>query len=394
MWKLLKLCSLLVPILGSGCATMSRDSCCPKEKGAKTLLSWEAGPKDEKEGEKNGDDKGDKKSDDKGDKKSDGDDKKDAPAGDPAASALRPASYLAGKGTGGDGNGKAAEKPANGADMPNGGKPEKKPEKDEIVTDRPDFTEASSTVGKGRIQLEAGYTYSRNREAGIQASHSYPEALLRVGMFADWFELRLGQNFSNTRMLGADGGKSARPAAAVSSTFSNTRALGADGGPFRVSGGEDLYLGTKLGLTEQKKYLPETALILQMTVPTGSKSLTAGKTLPGINYLYGWEINDFLSVGGSTQGNLTVDDDSHTYLEVAQSITVGYSLTEKLGAYTEWFAFFPNGATSPGTSAQHFLNGGFTYKITPLFQLDIRAGKGLSRSADDYFFGAGFAVKY
>src|SRR5262245_22091340 len=32
----------------------------------------------------------------------------------------------------------------------------KEPEKDEIVTDRPDFTEASSTVGRGRIQLKSG----------------------------------------------------------------------------------------------------------------------------------------------------------------------------------------------------------------------------------------------
>src|SRR5262245_16334500 len=37
---------------------------------------------------------------------------------------------------------------------------------DSIVTDRPDFTEASTTVGRGRVQLEAGYTYFRDRSGG------------------------------------------------------------------------------------------------------------------------------------------------------------------------------------------------------------------------------------
>lgn len=44
--------------------------------------------------------------------------------------------------------------------------------------------------------------------------------------------------------------------------------------------------------------------------------------------------------------------------------------------------------------AIHYFNGGFTYRVTPNFQLDIRAGLGLSRAADDFFTGTGFAVRY
>ena len=41
------------------------------------------------------------------------------------------------------------------------------PDLDEpLVTDRPDFTEASSTVGRGVAQLEFGYTYTYNDDAG------------------------------------------------------------------------------------------------------------------------------------------------------------------------------------------------------------------------------------
>lgn len=255
-----------------------------------------------------------------------------------------------------------------------------------IVTDRPDFTEASSTVGKGRVQLEAGYTFTRDRTNGERfSSHSYPETLLRVGMFAEWFELRLGQNFGSERTTLPDGSR------------------------LRANGADDLYLGVKLGLTEQKAWHPEMALILQMTVPTGTSDFSAREVLPGVNLLYGWDVvKDRVSIGGSTQANSVRGDfelpdfmglgqavtGKHTYLLLAQSLTVNYTLTEKLGAYTEWFAFFPHSAVGPEIGPEHYLDGGFTYKVTPAFQLDIRAGVGLNRHAADFFAGSGFAVKY
>jgi hypothetical protein len=61
-----------------------------------------------------------------------------------------------------------------------------------INPDRPHLPEANTTVGKGRIVLESGYTF--NNKGSTFSSNSYPEALPRVGMFADWFEFRIGQN--------------------------------------------------------------------------------------------------------------------------------------------------------------------------------------------------------
>jgi hypothetical protein len=244
--------------------------------------------------------------------------------------------------------------------------PVEAPEPDVIATDRPDFTEASSTVGKGRIQLEAGYTYFRDRSGGITSHvHSYPEALFRVGMFADWFELRVGQNF-------ASGGSPG----------------------LYDSGATDLYLGVKLGLTEQHRFLPEAALVIQTTVPTGADAFTSGKMLPGLNLLYGWDvIPDRITLGVSSQANAAVDDAGRSFALLAQSLTVGYGLTDKLGAYTEWFALFPHGATLGG-GPEYYFDGGFTYKVTNDFQLDVRAGVGLNRNATDYFTGVGFAYRY
>src|ERR1700730_13203075 len=70
-------------------------------------------------------------------------------------------------------------------------------EADRLEPDRPHFPEASTTVGNGRAILESGYTFTKKGTSF--SSHSYPEALLRAGVFADWLELRIGQNFVNQR---------------------------------------------------------------------------------------------------------------------------------------------------------------------------------------------------
>jgi hypothetical protein len=134
-----------------------------------------------------------------------------------------------------------------------------------LVTDRPDFTEASSTGGMGVVQLESGYTYTYDNDAvGSSKQHSFPEALLRVGVLADWLELRFDWNYGEV----------------TTTQFGVSRDV--------ATGAEDLGLGVKLGLTGQEGILPEMALIVQSSVPTGSREFTADEMLPGVSWLYGW----------------------------------------------------------------------------------------------------------
>jgi hypothetical protein len=244
-------------------------------------------------------------------------------------------------------------------------------EEEPLATDRPDFVEASSNVGRGRVQLEAGYTFIHDRSGGVTTrTHSYPEILLRIGLFADWFELRIGQNFGNQRLHGG-----------------GIRGSG--------NGAEDLYLGIGLALTEQNGLVPESRVVFQTTVPTGADAFTDDAMLPGVNILYGWEvIEDKMSLGMSTAFNRARDDSGDDYLEFAQAVTTAFTLTDKLGMYLETFALLPAGATDPGARPEYYADGGFTYRITNNFQLDIRAGVGLNRYADDFFAGSGFAVRY
>ncbi len=234
-----------------------------------------------------------------------------------------------------------------------------------LVTDRPDFTEASSTVGRGVAQLEFGYTYSHDNDGTNRTiGHSVGEPLLRYGVFADWLELRVAWNYADEQVNG------------VSS-----------------SGSEDLYLGFKIGLTPQEGILPEMAIIPQMTVPTGANAFSADEVLGGVNWIYAWEVSDCVSTGGSTQFNRALDEaTTNAFTEWAQSWTVAYTLSDEFGAYTEWFALFPHSADT--ARPEHYFNGGFTYLLSDDIQWDIRAGKGLNGTADDYFVGTGLSLRY
>lgn len=53
-----------------------------------------------------------------------------------------------------------------------------------------------------------------------------------------------------------------------------------------------------------------------------------------------------------SQPNRTIDATGHGYVELAQSLTAGDTLSERLRAYTEWVAFFPTGAIAPGVGPQ------------------------------------------
>jgi len=168
---------------------------------------------------------------------------------------------------------------------------DKRNEERRLDPDRPHFPEASTTVGKNRVLLESGYTF--NEKGSSFRSHSYPEAVLRVGMFVDWLEFRLGQNFIDQAQ-----------------TVSGVRS--------RETGAQDLYVGAKVALIEQMQYLPEVALIPQMTVPTGRSDVTAGRVLPGLNIDCSWQvIKDLFNIELLIATNRVRDDVHRSHVEVA-----------------------------------------------------------------------------
>jgi outer membrane putative beta-barrel porin/alpha-amylase len=246
-------------------------------------------------------------------------------------------------------------------------RPDTSQEQDRIDPDRPHFPESSTTVGKGRTVLESGYTLTK--KGPMFVSHSDPEALLRVGMFADWFEFRIGQNFLDQRQT-------------IEDVTTNTR------------GAQDLYVGMKLGLTEQRGILPQVAILPQMTLPTGAKELTAGRVLPGVNVDMGWDvIKDFFGVELLIANNYIQDDMQNKGFQVATGLTGVFQLTKKLEAFAEWDAFYATGPIS-SFGPQHYALGGLVYFITNNLAVDARAGIGLNGHSNRFLAGAGFAMRF
>lgn len=234
--------------------------------------------------------------------------------------------------------------------------------------DRPHLPEASTTVGKDRVVLESGYTF--NAKGSSLRSHSYPEAVLRVGMFAEWFEFRLGQNFIDEEQK-------------------------VSGAHHRENGAQDLYVGVKVALIEQIEYLPAIALIPQMTVPTGSADVTGGRVLPGLNIDCSWEmIKDLFNIELLVGMNDVRDDVHRSHVEVATGLTGVANVKRDLEAFVEWDAFYPAGHSTSAPRARDYAVGGLVYFLTKDFAIDIRAGVGLNTQANDFLAGAGFAVRY
>ena len=231
-----------------------------------------------------------------------------------------------------------------------------------LVTDRPDFTEASSTVGRGVTQFELGYTYTRNDDAGTGV-HSTPELLIRQGMWRDWLELRLAYT-----------------------------GLVIDG-PIDITGSDDLYMGLKIGLTPQDGWLPQMALMPQMFVPSGSTGLTNDEVLPGVNWLWSWNLHDRWLLAGNTQVNRAVDDSQPDAFTVwTQSLALSTSLTDRLGAYGEWWGV----AAEDGVDGlnEQYLASGITFLFGNNVQWDFRGGVGLNNDSDDYFLGTGLSLRF
>ncbi len=249
-----------------------------------------------------------------------------------------------------------------------GGATGENPYEEPLVTDRPDFTEASSTVGRGVAQLETGYTYVyRDDEATgeISQNHTAPEMLWRIGL-ADPVELRIGWTY--------EWGEANTGVGTVSSDGSN-----------------DLYLGAKLELLEQQRWIPEQAVILQTTAPTGGEDFTTDNSEWGVNYLYSWDLTNEWGLAGST-GFDTDREEGDEFLLWHQSVSLGIPLSEPLAMYVEYFGLYSHARGDE--TQEHYLDAGFTYLVSDNVQLDIRWGKGLSDDADDFFTGAGGSFRF
>ena len=231
-----------------------------------------------------------------------------------------------------------------------------------IVTDRPDATEASSTVGKGNLQFETGGLYESFEESSIKSeNYVYNTMLIRYGIL-DNVELRLGWNFIEG-VTKVNGNK-----------LDNV-----------ASGLTPLLLGLKIDIAEENGAMPEIAIIGHV-FPVFGASTDYKPEYTGIDFRL--SLSHTLSKKSSLGYNIGAQwgDDS---LEAAAIYTVayGYSLTDKFGAYAELYGDLPE-----DSSANHYWDAGLTYLASNDLQFDVYVGTSITEG-QDLLLGLGLSYR-
>ncbi|HUY89179.1 MAG TPA: transporter [Pirellulales bacterium] len=255
-----------------------------------------------------------------------------------------------------------------------------------INTDRPDFTDAVYSVGKGVTYLETGYTFHKIDDGPTHIStRQLPESLLRYGLTNE-FELRLKWN-----------GYLMTDYKDYSQNIHLTQ-----------FGGEDLDAGFKWELIQQQGWRPMFTVVSGILIPTGTGGVSANAVQPHFNLLWGWGLRrwlylkvqtgcDFLkvsnspvSVVGSVVPGFEIERTSQASWH--QSCCILTQWTKRVGAFHEWFLIQNTG--SGDTRAQNFLDMGTYLYLTPNIQFDARIGKRISNRVDDVFTGVGFSARW
>ena len=244
-----------------------------------------------------------------------------------------------------------------------------------LITDRPDATESTDAVPAGYLQLEAGYTFTYDREGAERSrNHTAPEMLLRIGLVED-LELRIGwDGYSWTESQS----RTATPLGAVVTRETWSQ------------GGNDLSLGLKYKFAQRSGYVPDLGVLTTITVPTGGGGISSGDVDPEIVLLWAYDLTDSAAMSGNV-GVAWPSNDGGRFVQAFATLSFGFALNDRVGTYVEYFGLYPG---EEHVDAAHSVNTGITYLVNNDFQIDIRIGAGLNEQADDFFAGMGFAWRF
>lgn len=223
-----------------------------------------------------------------------------------------------------------------------------------LEADRPDQTETPSIVPKGMFQAESGFSFEK--VATDNAVFTLPSTLWKYGI-SQKIELRLITEW----------------------IFEHNENQ-------KQNGLLPVAVGFKVNLLEEKGWLPKTSLISHISLKN-----TASK-----NYKYDYYVPDFrftmqhhLSEKMTLVYNIGATWDGFSKQSTGiYTLTTGYAITEKVGAYIEVFGFMPQNET-----AYHNFDGGFTYLINDNFMVDLSSGLGITQTAPKYYLALGISFR-
>lgn len=221
----------------------------------------------------------------------------------------------------------------------------------QIVTDRPDQTESSTTVPLKSLQIESGILFG-NYENGLIKQTLIPSTLLRYGL-TKGIELRFVQQFENIK---------------------NDVTSQSD---FGIS---DLEIGAKIQLLKEELINTEIAFLSHLILPTGSEALTIDKFRTINKLAISHALDNKLGLGYNLGYHYFSEGDGN----LTYSAALGIGLGEKFGTYIELYGEYAE-FTDWGTN----FDSGLTYLVKNNLQLDISFGLGLNHKM--HYFSLGFS---
>ena len=223
----------------------------------------------------------------------------------------------------------------------------------QIITDRPDQTESSFTVGAANFQIESGITVGSDYEERNQLiTFTHPSTLLRVGLTKN-IELRLVTELNSS--LKTDVPK---------------------------TGFSDLEVGTKIHLFSTEK--SAMAIISHLSLPTGDPQYSEGQN--GMSHLLAvsHELTDRMALGYNLGFSKIKQQPSiFTY-----AFSLGIGINDKVGVYIE-----PYGTMQSTKQYEINADAGFTYLLHKNLQADFSFGTGLSHQMNYKSLGISWLIQ-
>lgn len=242
-------------------------------------------------------------------------------------------------------------------------------EKDQIVTDRPDFVESSNVVGAGRFQIETSFALERNKANGTRERTYSTPTLLRFGI-TDTLEARIE---TDGRMR----------------TVTDDLATGARQ---TDNGYADVSLGVKWHFADEQGSRPSMGVLAHVDLDSGSAPFRAPGKGGSLRLAAEWELPGDLGLGVMPGIAWQRNDNGERYTSGIFGIVLGKEWSERFRTFVEYSA--PQIARGRNGGSVSTFDIGGAYLVTDTVQVDTALSRGLNKNTPDWSWTVGLSIKF
>lgn len=223
-----------------------------------------------------------------------------------------------------------------------------------IQTDRPDQTECPFIVPKNHFQMENGLNYERVDNS--EKNFFYPTTLWKFGINEN-LEFRLITEFITNKK-----------------------------DEINTSGINPIKIGFKTRLLNENGLIPQTSFIGHLAIPNlATTNFATSYFAPSFRFTMQHSLSEKIALGYNLGAEWDGESAAPTFI---YTLTTGFSLSEKFGAYIEIYGFAPDKEKS-----NHRFVGGISYNIKPNILIDFSSGVGITNNAPSYYGSLGFSIR-